>query len=211
MDIAIGSFPSVSDNVRDDILEMTGVDTENGTRYYVITDLREGSVILGFMLAIPEGVDADTTYTEFQSQISNMTEIGGVSLIAIRKLELFKPAKNNSNDTFLPPEPELPTIVEPASINKLAIILGVVIPSVIIILGVIAFTFRRKLFRSRDTGVENISEEVGKQNQSEVVIHVRGRLPPIAVHNTSFTPLKDEKFDNTGQNRTYFNSTGFLQ
>ena len=102
-------------------------------------------------------------------------------------------------------------MVEPASINKLAIILGVVIPSVIIILAVIAFTFRRKLFRSRDPEVENFSEEVGKLNQSEVVIHIRGKLPPISVYNTSFTPLKDEKMDTTGQNRTYFNSTAFPQ
>lgn len=44
---------------------MMGVDAVNGTKYYVITELEEGSVILGFLLAIPEGEDADTTYTEF--------------------------------------------------------------------------------------------------------------------------------------------------
>ena len=41
---------------------------------------------------------------------------------------------------------------------------------------------------------------------------MRGKLPPlISVNNTSFSPLKDEKMDMTGQNRTYFNSTGFPQ
>lgn len=120
-----------------------------------------------------------------------MTEIGGVPLIAVRKLGLFKPAKNNTNNGTTP-EPEVPMTTEPASINHLAIILGVVIPSVIIILAVIAFTFRRKLFKSRDTGVDNFLEEPGKNNSSEVVIHMRGKLPPIiSVHNTSFTPLKD--------------------
>jgi hypothetical protein len=73
LDITISLFTSVSDNVRANIVELTGINAENGKRYYVITDLKEGSVILSFMLAIPEGKDADTTYTEFQSQISNMT------------------------------------------------------------------------------------------------------------------------------------------
>jgi hypothetical protein len=102
--------------------------------------------------------------------------------------------------------------IEGSSKNTLAIILGVVIPSVIIILVVIAFTFRRKLFKSSNPGIENMAEDFGKQNSSDVVIHMRGKLPPlISVNNTSFTPLKDEKMDMTGQNRTYFNSTGFPQ
>ena len=101
---------------------------------------------------------------------------------------------------------------EGSSNNNLAIILGVVMPSVIIILAVIAFAFRRKLFKSSNPGIENMAEDFGKQNSSDVVIHMRGRLPPlISVNNTSFTPLKDEKMDMTGQNRTYFNSTGFPQ
>ena len=80
----------------------------------------------------------------------------------------------------------------------------------IIILAVIAFTFRRKFFKNNNPGIENFSEEVGKQNSSEVVIHVRGKLPPIiVVNNTSFTPLKDNTMDMTGQNKNYFNSTGY--
>ena len=94
-----------------------------------------------------------------------MTQIGGLPLIAVKKVELSKPPKKNSNDTVNPvdplnpvnPDQLIPVMAEPESINKLAIILGVLIPSVIIILAVLAFTFRRKIFRSKDTAIENIS------------------------------------------------------
>jgi hypothetical protein len=59
LDTTINNFPTVSDNLKADIVKLTGTDPQNGAKYYVITDLREGSVILGFILAIPEGLDAD--------------------------------------------------------------------------------------------------------------------------------------------------------
>jgi hypothetical protein len=91
-----------------------------------------------------------------------MTQIGGLPLIAVKKVELSKPPKKNSNDTVNPvdplnPDQLIPVMAEPESVNKLAIILGVLIPSVIIILAVLAFTFRRKIFKSKDTAIENIS------------------------------------------------------
>jgi hypothetical protein len=90
--------------VRGGLLEMAGTDFENGSKYYGIVELREGSVILSFHLVIPERDDADETYTIFASQLSNATEIAGVPLIAVKKLELYKPPKNN-NPVNPVPEP----------------------------------------------------------------------------------------------------------
>lgn len=74
--------------------------------------------------------------------------------------------------------------------NKLAIILGVVIPCAIILLAVIVFTFRRRLFNNKK-GVDNVLASDLKENSTQIIIQVKGKLPPIlAIHNTSFTPIK---------------------
>jgi hypothetical protein len=147
LDIAMAGFPAVSEDVKEGLLEMAGTDFENGSKYYGIVELREGSVILSFRLAIPEGEDAEETYQIFAGQLSNATEIAGVPLIAVKKLELYKPPKNDNTDNPVP-EPEVAVMyTEGSSNNNLAIILGIVIPSVIIILVVMVFVFRLKIFK----------------------------------------------------------------
>ena len=55
-----------------------------------------------------------------------MTQIGGLPLIAVKKVELSKPPKKNSNDTVNPvdplnpvnPDQLIPVMAEPESINK---------------------------------------------------------------------------------------------
>lgn len=60
LDLPISSFPSMSRAIRDALVALMGPGYD--TRYYIIMSLVEGSTILDYSLAVPDGVDPYTFY-----------------------------------------------------------------------------------------------------------------------------------------------------
>jgi hypothetical protein len=55
-------------------------------------------------LAIPENKNPEEIYDQFKNQLSNLTEIAGVPLISIKKIQLIKPKIIiNPDDTIVNP------------------------------------------------------------------------------------------------------------
>jgi hypothetical protein len=63
-----------------------GEEHRNEQKLYIITDLRSGSVILSFYLAIPEGKAPQEIFASLQKNIMKTPSIGGIELIAIKRL-----------------------------------------------------------------------------------------------------------------------------
>jgi len=135
---------TVSKLVRNDLISLLGPDYQSENYLYIITKLEEGSTILGFYLYIPESLDSEETFQNYSQKITDLTSIGGVPLISINKLDLNDPSKVRNLSTE-----------NTKDINKLAIILGVVIPSVVIILAFIGYALRRRIIRANNA-VENL-------------------------------------------------------
>lgn len=89
--------------------------------------------------------------------------------------------------------------------------MGIVIPSVVIILGVAGYFLRKKYFKNK---VDNESELEFREVADQSIVHGKTNFTPLEL---GMTPLKEGKqkdidnFNFTSQNQTYFNSTAFPQ
>ena len=86
-------FPTISRQVRSELVELIGVDPENNRKIYTIRELKEGSIVLTFNLAVPDGQNPEEAYKNVQEGLKEASLIGGVPLISVKKLKLIDPTK----------------------------------------------------------------------------------------------------------------------